>query len=298
MSVNWLDPATGADLWTARLDSMLHCWLASRAGTVAEKTLRTDQDLLRIIPQSYLRRDPHDFTPADVEGMLAHFRARGLSELSVLRHRASLSQFFHWMQRLGIITDTPVGALPDTRSITPRAARPFSAAELDSAWAEWAQHDERLANILLILARTGLRWSEARALTVRDFHVATARITVNKATSEGTATRQLAGGLVRRVPVVKPLRTMMHSVTRGREPEELLFTTDRGCQLHRTAVLRRLDWQHTGRGRRLNDLRHTAAKLWLEEGVAPSQVRAWMGHTLMASTRRAAASAPQDDLAG
>ncbi len=42
----------------------------------------------------------------------------------------------------------------------------------------------------------------------------------------------------------------------GKDAEALLVTTSRGAQLHRTAVLRTLDWPTTGRGRRIHDLRH------------------------------------------
>ncbi|SER55953.1 Site-specific recombinase XerD [Propionibacterium cyclohexanicum] len=281
MSVNWFASPSGPSMWTDRLDAMIHCWLASRAGTVAEKTLRTDQDLLRIIPQSYLARNPRDITPADIDGLLVHFRARGLSELSVRRYRASLSQFFRWLTALGVIERTPIEKAPAELPAPPTVARPFSADELRSAWAEWSQHDPRLAQVLLVLARTGLRWSEARALTVGDFRRTANRIVVNKSMTEGTSARRFIPSLVRQVPVAEELRDSLVAMSRRREREELLFITARGCQLHRTAVLRRLDWQRTGRGRRLNDLRHTAAKLWLDEGVPATTVQQWMGHTLM-----------------
>lgn len=292
MTANWLAAAEGTSLWPDRLDAMIHCWLASRAGTVAEKTFRTDHDLLRIIPQSYLSRNPYEIVSADIDGLLVHFRGRGLSELSVRRYRASLSQFFRWLQDLGLIDDTPVERLAQPRPLSPAVARPFTAAELHSAWAEWSQHDPRLAAVLLILARTGLRWSEARAVTVSDVRRCANTIVVNKSATEGTATRHFAPSLVRHVPVAAELRVSLRAMARGRGGDELLFTTERGCQLHRTAVLRRLDWQHTGRGRRLNDLRHTAARLWLDEGIPAATVQQWMGHTLMASRSQAGSAKP------
>lgn len=41
-------------------------------------------------------------------------------------------------------------------------------------------------------------------------------------------------------------------------------------------------WQATGR--RIHDLRHTAACLWLARGVDASTVQAWMGHASIATT--------------
>ena len=40
----------------------------------------------------------------------------------------------------------------------------------------------------------------------------------------------------------------------------------------------------TGRGRRLHDLRHTAACLWFARGVDPGTVQAWCGHESIATT--------------
>lgn len=37
-------------------------------------------------------------------------------------------------------------------------------------------------------------------------------------------------------------------------------------------------------GRRIHDLRHTAACLWLGKGVDPVTVQAWLGHASIATT--------------
>jgi integrase len=167
-------------------------------------------------------------------------------------------------------------------------ARPFSAAELDQAWQAWSAQDSTLADVMLVLARTGLRWSEARALQVGDFNADCGAMRVDKAASEGTVTRALPTDRIRQVPVVDQVAGIVGRLAEGRRSDELLFTTNRGCQLHRTAVLRRLDWQRTGQGRRLHDLRHTAAHLWLVEGIDPDTVQEWMGHTLLVTEARTA----------
>ncbi|HVK46048.1 MAG TPA: tyrosine-type recombinase/integrase [Micropruina sp.] len=40
----------------------------------------------------------------------------------------------------------------------------------------------------------------------------------------------------------------------------------------------------TAPGRRIHDLRHTAACLWLSKGVDPVTVQAWLGHASIATT--------------
>ena len=51
-------------------------------------------------------------------------------------------------------------------------------------------------------------------------------------------------------------------------------------------MLRTVKWDRTGGGRRIHDLRHTAACLWLARGVDPGTVQAWMGHESIATTDR------------
>lgn len=55
----------------------------------------------------------------------------------------------------------------------------------------------------------------------------------------------------------------------GKQDDELMVTIGNGARLYATAFKTATNWRATGRGRRLHDLRHTAACLWLEAGVAP-----------------------------
>lgn len=70
----------------------------------------------------------------------------------------------------------------------------------------------------------------------------------------------------------------------GKGPDDLLFTTKTGHQLHATAVKRTVGWSSVAPGLRIHDLRHTAACLWLAKGVDPVTVQAWLGHASIATT--------------
>jgi integrase len=158
--------------------------------------------------------------------------------------------------------------------------RPFTALELEAAWTDWSGYSPTLADLMLVLARSGLRWSEACALRVAD--ASPDELVVDKASSETGGLRVLPPGQVRHVPVPTRVRPIVRRLVAGRDAEELLFSAPSGGQLSRAAVLRRLNWTVTGRGRHLPDLRHTAALIWLEEGVSPGEVRSWMGPTRLA----------------
>ncbi|WP_407922617.1 tyrosine-type recombinase/integrase [Auraticoccus monumenti] len=47
---------------------------------------------------------------------------------------------------------------------------------------------------------------------------------------------------------------------------------------------RSVGWSTVAGGRRIHDLRHTAACLWLARGVDPVTVQTWMGHASMSTT--------------
>jgi integrase len=70
----------------------------------------------------------------------------------------------------------------------------------------------------------------------------------------------------------------------GRDGEAHLFVTSSGYRLHASAFKRTLGWSALAKGRRIHDLRHTAACLWLARGVDPVTVQSWMGHASIATT--------------
>ena len=65
----------------------------------------------------------------------------------------------------------------------------------------------------------------------------------------------------------------------GLQADDLLFTNTEGRRLNGWAWKQRVRWAETARGRRVHDLRHTAASLWLSSGVPPKTVQAWLGHS-------------------
>lgn len=140
-----------------------------------------------------------------------------------------------------------------------------------------------LADVLLVLAHTGLRWSEARALLVGDVDAAVESVWVARSAPEPGGGGTLPAEQARRVPLASRIRLAVEREAAGRDADELLFTTSQGDQLSRTAVLSRLRWSQTSRGRRLADLRHTAAALWLADGIDASTVRLWLGERRLAA---------------
>lgn len=145
--------------------------------------------------------------------------------------------------------------------------------------------DQRLADVLLIASWTGLRWSELREVRVRDFvRVPLPVLLVSRAAPEGVEAKVTKSGRSRRVPVADRVLPLVQACAAGKGPDDLLFTTRTGHQLHASAVKRSVAWSTVAPGRRIHDLRHTAACLWLAKGVDPVTVQAWLGHESIATT--------------
>jgi integrase len=279
-----IDPRAGRE----RVGAALVRWLDVRRTTVSANTYATDQELQRLVPVSIRARSLSSVSDREVARWIEDLLRSGLREASVVRYRASLSVFFAWCVREKLIVSNPVtGVKVPKSSSEPTEMLPFAEAELETVYEGWRNRDKHLADVMLVLGWTGLRWAEARALTVADvMEIPTPGLLVRRSAPERVGTKATKGRRSRRVPLADTVLPIIQSFMLGKAPGDLLLTTSRGSRLHRTAVLRALEWGKTGNGRRLHDLRHTAACLWLTRGVDLRTVQAWLGHESVATTNR------------
>lgn len=277
-----VDPRAGK----RRVRDLVDEWLPIREHTVAPKTYRSDQDVKRLTPTNVLNLQVASVSDREIARIFERLLADDLAESSVVRYRASLSVFFAWCVREKYIVSNPVtGVMVPKQSDEREEMNPFTENELEEAYEDWRVRNPRLAEILLVLGWTGLRWGEARAMTVADFvEVPTPGLRVRRSRTEGHETKSTKGRRSRRVPLANRVLPLVRHMATGKKANDLLFTTDTGATLHRGAVTRTLAWEKTGQGRRLHDLRHTAACLWLTRRVDVGTVQAWMGHESIATT--------------
>ncbi|GAB3157949.1 site-specific integrase [Myceligenerans halotolerans] len=288
-----VDPRAGKE----PVKSALERWIVTRKTTVASTTYESDKNMIRLMPTSMKNVRLSAVSDREVARAFEKLLASGLKESSVKRFRASLSPFFSWCVREKLIRANPVtGVKVPKGSEEVEEMDPFEEGELEAAYLAWKAKDERLANILLVMAWTGLRWGEARVMQVADFvEVPTPGLMVRRSQSEGHPLKATKSRRSRRVPLANRVLLIVRDLAEGKGPYDLLFTPAGGGQLWRAHTLRMLSWSKkddagidigTGRGRRLHDLRHTAACLWLTRGVEPGTVQAWCGHESIATTNR------------
>lgn len=280
--------AGGVDLRAGKqtVRVLINEWLETRKTTVAAKTYTADAALTRLVPVSLGALAVGSVTDREVTRALVHLTRSGLAKSSVERFRASLSSFFAWCVVERLIQVNPVLRSRTPRSSTPPVEMyPFTEVELGEVAEAIRRYDDRLANIMLIAAWTGVRWSELRAIRVRDFaRIPMPMLVIQQAAPEGVATKTTKGRRTRRVPITDHVLPLVEACAAAKSSDELLFTTTGGARLHASSFKRTAHWTETGKGRRIHDLRHTAACLWLARGVDVVTVQAWMGHASVATT--------------
>lgn len=125
---------------------------------------------------------------------------------------------------------------------------------------------------------TGLRWGEICALRVRDVQlVPRPSFRVSRSASDGAEVRTTKSGRARSVPLSGEVLEIVQPRLAG-DPDAYLFPSPKGARLHGTNWRRAVGWVKHRQGRRVHDLRHTAATMWLSAGIDPKTVQAWLGH--------------------
>lgn len=269
--------------------SLLPEWVEHRRSVVAPKTARTDAELLRLVSPALGARSVATVSPPDVDRWLLYLReSEGQGDASVRRYRASLSSFFSWAMDDRRVAVNPVAASRPPRPIVePVQMRPFTEAELGTLVRAIARRDPVLADVVAIAGWSGLRWAELRAIRVADVQdLPTPALRVVRSQPEGHAVKTPKSGKGRRVPLADVVLPAVRRARESKDPSDLLLTTARGGQLWAGTFRRRVLWSAGAGGRRLHDLRHTAACLWLARGVDPGTVQTWMGHASITTTQR------------
>lgn len=200
----------------------------------------TDAQLIRLMSSALGARSVASILAIDVERWLVGPRDRGLSDASIKRYRNSLSSFFAACVADGRRQDNPVrGARLPSVVDPPAEMRPFSESELAVTVAKVRERSKHLADVVVFLAETGLRWGEARELRRRDLiELPIPSLRVARSRSEGQEASPTKGRTARTVPLTDRAHTVVKRLILGKGRDDLLLTGENGGQLWRSAFLR------------------------------------------------------------
>lgn len=276
---DFVDPKAGKE----SLGDVVTRWMQTREGTVAGSTFKADRNRLRYLPPSLLNRPIAAIRDADLQALLDTLSRRDLSPSSIARVRSLLGALFAWARLNRLVNSDPVKGtrIPSGLSTKEKAeVYPFTAEILRDVVAELEQRDARQASIALVLGLTGLRWGELAALRVRDVvSVPYPAFRVTRSAPDGQEVRtRTKGGRGRTVPLTTEVVPVVAGWTKGKGPDDLVFTTNDGHRLNNSNWRRIVGWSGSCRGRRIHDLRHSAATIWLGLGIDVKTVQTWMGH--------------------
>lgn len=110
-------------------------------------------------------------------------------------------------------------------------------------------------------------------------------IQVSRSAPDGQEIRTTTkSGKPRTVPVADILQPILREWMKSKTPNALIFANSAGNPTGNKNWTRAVHWQELSRGRRVHDLRHTAATLWLTNHVDPKTVQTWLGHASMTMT--------------
>lgn len=149
-------------------------------------------------------------------------------------------------------------------------------------------NDSVYADIVTVMALTGLRVGEATALSVEDYDPIRRRLRVSK------AYRQISGKYVlgtpktqagyRQIAAPQTAANILNDRVEGAEFTDHIFMTERGKIVRPENLRRATGWKNTVSelgypGLTLHDLRHTAASLAVHAGSNVKVVQRMLGHS-------------------
>lgn len=294
------------------LASWTESWLVSIAPYVEDATLASyawalkQHALLGLPPGLRVRA----LVREDVERLMAGLLGK-LSRKSVRTVLTTLHTCLEDAVARRIISSNPVilrrgrrlvGQLtkPETEVVLRIRQRAFSATELQAFLATAQFTEPRFYPLFLLLAWTGLRPSEGRALQWADVDFSARVLTVTRSLTRSGLLKTTKTRQARVVPIAEPL----HAFLMAKRPAETadpqpaipwLFPNERGLPL---------DWSRTAKAvvkvckvaglaqHSPHDFRHSFATLLLSRGIPKRDVQLWLGHSDGRMTEHYASSLP------
>lgn len=209
---------------------------------------------------------------------------KSLKKSSIGRKLAAIKSFFHYLQRLGIISGNPAELIstPKKENRLPFHLNIDQTTTLVEAPQADAEHAVRDRAVLELLYSCGIRVSELTALNIGDLDLASEMVRVMG-----------KGGKERIVPVgskaVAAVREYLSE--RGNPTAHLpMFLNTRGDRINRRSVARIVDLhvRNISSFRKISPhtLRHTFATHMLEGGADLRAIQELLGHASLSTTQK------------
>jgi integrase len=279
-------------------------WLKGRKDQVEMRTWDSDESAFRVHILPMLGAlSLQEITTDDCQALVGRLLKAGKSPNTARRVVASLSALLESAVRRNQIARNPaldvrikkgrtapiVQDAPVSPGVRRPGAFPFEAGELLEVVAEQRCAAPGLSDPSdgsLFMGITGLRWGEFAALTDKSvlvsedggLSVVVSQVIVFERGGGAAHLKQYgkSHAAQRTVPIPEVLRDIV--MMRMQNPG-FLFAAPGGGPQNVSNFRRSVRWQETARGRRVHDLRHTAASLLIADGCDVVQVSKLLGHS-------------------
>jgi integrase len=148
---------------------------------------------------------------------------------------------------------------------------------------------ERWRPLLIVLADTGVRWSEMAALTRADYNPLRRELLIRRSLDRQGQVQPTKNRRNRAVPLPGRAVTTLNLLAEGLDTDQRLFTAPRGGPLAPSNFTNRV-WkpacEKTGVTARIHDLRHSYASRMLAGGATLAEVRDLLGHSSITVTEK------------
>lgn len=258
-----------------------------RAGTLRDyrRSLGLDADgnPLGTGAVAYFGRTPvAAIRPQDVKQYAAHVAARGVARNTVRLAVAPVKAMLATAHEEGLIRSNPAAGLRLGRTVAASPVKVTHALTEEEVVRVLAEVPERWQLVCEFLAQTGLRISEALALTKADIDFGRRRLSVSRRLYDGELDAPKSRHGVRQVPLSPALAQRLWTLLATAEEDAPVFADAGGQPLDRTHLYRvvraageraGIEWP-VG----LHTFRHSCASIMFRRGVPKEAIRRLLGH--------------------
>ena len=273
----------------AKFDEYARAWLENHRLHIETGTYDAyERDLrLRLTP-CFGELKLRDITPGHIRAYVAELANTGqLSPKSINNSLVCLQQILGQAKDEGIIASNPARGTRKRSLKLAEQHREMDYLRLDEIPRYLAACSPRYRPLATLLIATGMRISEALALTWRDIDWAGNALIVSRS-MKGATIGSTKNDNSRRIDLGPNLLQLLRE-RHAQAHTDLIFPNHQGRHLNRTVVSR--DWHHAAlrsaglrNTLRLHDLRHTAAASWLAQGLPMVYLQHRLGHSDISTT--------------